>query len=136
MSAEGETVGRVMASDQGAPGVEDPAHAHERSCTETGRSRSWPSPAALVRMANAEGNTAIMNGSGKSDDSIVPVKPANEGTQPSQDGHLPEELAEGRESTEGNVCQPTADGMQGPRPASRGAPRSSRCWRSATVPAT
>ena len=76
----------------------------------------------MVRMANAEGITAIMNGNGKSDDPIVPEKPANEGTQPSHDGHLLEESAEGRGSTKGNVCQPTADGMQGPRPASRGLP--------------
>lgn len=71
-------------------------------------------------MENAEGRKAIVNGFGESDGPVVPRKATNNGAQPSPDGHPPAESPEGRGPTKGNASQPTADGIQGPSPASRG----------------
>jgi len=71
-------------------------------------------------MVNAEGSTAIMNDTGKSDDFIVPQKPANKGAQASIDAHPSAEPVEGRESTKGNAVQSPTAGIQGPGLVSRG----------------
>jgi len=63
-----------------------------------------------------------MNGSGKSDDFVVPKKPTNKGAQPHMVGGVTAELVEGRGSTKGNVGSPTADETQCSKPASRGLP--------------
>lgn len=71
-------------------------------------------------MANAEGSTVIMNGYGESDVLVVPEKPANNGAPARKGVQHSAELVEGRGTTEGNVMQPTADGMQSPSKVSRG----------------
>jgi RNA-directed DNA polymerase len=77
--------------------------------TVTGRSREAPvGEGPPGRSGKADGRTPDMNVCGKSDDCVVPRKPANEGLRG------PEERVEERRSTKGNASKDAA-----PRPQNR-----------------
>ena len=108
----------------------DPAQSETRRTRGTPSHGTWEVPrapggeSASGRSGKADGRTPDTNARGKSDDRVVPQKPANEGP------HLgPEESVEGRRSAKGNAEQDAAPrtqsrtgasiGLQGVREAAR-----------------
>jgi RNA-directed DNA polymerase len=115
--AEGNTRSGVI----GEP-APDPAQSETLSMRGTSSHGNWEIPQAatgdgpVARPEKAQRRTSGMHACGKSDGRVVPQKPPNNGTTPT-------EVAEGRRPTEGNSPLPAADLTQSRTPASPGLQR-------------